>query len=155
MLAEPVFLPNVERLLRETPTEWRARIYAWQRCVVGEAGRAAVVHRAIEIEGRGSGTMSLLDNELEAQPIMGCTSTSSPTMGLWASIQSPYPRQRPVHNLGYYVSSFEDGPKDQFMYDIPFSDTLVSPWKHLYGYTMRYNIGMILWEKEMDRNDRA
>ena len=117
-----------------------ARLCAWWRRVIGQVGED--VREATGVEGR-MGMYYVLPghNELEARQVMGSgsfpsTSTSS-VEALWfyghpysqTNIPLPCPPPEDLHNLGHYIPSFEDDPKNRFMDEIAFTDTPASPRK--------------------------
>ncbi|KAF8490802.1 histone acetylation protein-domain-containing protein [Russula emetica] len=117
-----------------------ARLCAWWRRVIGQVGED--VREAIGAEGR-VGMYYVLPghNQLEARQVMGSgsfpsTSTSS-AEAQWiyghpysqTNIPLPCPPPEGLHNLGHYIPSFEDDPKNRFMDEIAFTDTPASPRK--------------------------
>lgn len=117
-----------------------ARLCAWWRRMIGQVGED--VREAIGVEGR-VGMYYVLPghNELEARQVMGSgsfpsTSTSSADEQ-WiyghpysqSNIPLPCPPPEGLHNLGHYIPSFEDDPKNRFMDEIAFTDTPASPRK--------------------------
>jgi regulator of Ty1 transposition protein 109 len=114
-----------------------ARLCAWWRHVMDQVG--GDVREAIGVEGRVD-MYHLLPghNELEAQQVMGiATSSSSTANPPWiyghpycqTNIPLPCPPPEGLHNLGHYIPSFEDDPKNRFMDEIAFTDTPASPRK--------------------------
>ena len=119
-----------------------ARLCAWWRRVIGQVGED--VREAIGVEGR-VGMYYVLPghNELEARQVMGSgsfPSTSTSTSSAepqWiyghpysqTNIPLPCPPPEGSHNLGHYIPSFEDDPKNRFMDEIAFTDTPASPRK--------------------------
>ena len=96
------------------------------------------VRGAIGVEGRVDMYYVLPGhNELEAQQVMGSGISSSTSRRQWiyghpysqTNIPLPCPPPEGVHNLGHYVPSFEDDPKNRFMDEIAFTDTPASPRK--------------------------
>ncbi|KAH9980018.1 histone acetylation protein-domain-containing protein [Lactifluus volemus] len=118
-----------------------ARLCAWWRRVLGQV--AGEVHEAMDVEGRVDMYYVLPGHsELEAQQVVGTTSlpsnsssTSTPLQWVYGhpysqtDIPLPCPPPEGLHNLGHYIPSFEDDPKNRFMDEIAFTDTPVSPRK--------------------------
>jgi len=113
-----------------------ARLCAWWRRVMGQVG--GDVREAVGVEGRVDMYYVLPGhNELEAQQVMGSGISSSTSGPQWiyghpysqTNIPLPCPPPEGVHNLGHYVPSFEDDPKNRFMDEIAFTDTPASPRK--------------------------
>jgi regulator of Ty1 transposition protein 109 len=118
-----------------------ARLCAWWRRVLGQV--AGEVREAMGVEGRVDMYYVLPGHsELEAQQVVGGTSfpsntSSAPAKLHWVyghpysqtDIPLPCPRPEGLHNLGHYIPSFEDDPKNRFMDEIAFTDTPVSPRK--------------------------
>ena len=119
-----------------------ARLCAWWRRIISQVG--VDVREAIGVEGH-VGMYYVLPghNELEARQVMGSgfypstsTSTSS-TEAQWiyghpysqSNIPLPCSPPEGLHNLGHYIPSFEDDPKNRFMDEIAFTDTPASPRK--------------------------
>ena len=131
--------PNSSDYPRKRPLS-DARLCAWWRRVLGQVGRE--VREEMGSEGRVDMYYVLPGhNELEAQQVVGGTSfpsnSSSAPMLHWVyghpysqtNIPLPCPRPEGLHNLGHYIPSFEDDPKNRFMDEIAFTDTPVSPRK--------------------------
>ncbi|KAI0264029.1 histone acetylation protein-domain-containing protein [Gloeopeniophorella convolvens] len=107
-----------------------ARLCAWWRRVLGHV--AADVRAAA---GR-VGMYYVLPghNELEALQVTGGAPGAD---GAWlyghpySQTDIPLPCAPPegTHNLGHYIPSFEDDPKNRFMDEIAYTDTPVSPRK--------------------------
>ncbi|KAI9463804.1 histone acetylation protein-domain-containing protein [Russula earlei] len=115
-----------------------ARLCAWWQRVFNQVG--ADMREAVGGEGRVEMYYVLPGhNELEAQQVMGgasfpSTSTATPQWLYghpYTQTKIPLPCSPPegLHNLGHYIPSFEDDPKNRFMDEIAFTDTPVSPRK--------------------------
>jgi regulator of Ty1 transposition protein 109 len=118
-----------------------ARLCAWWRRVLGQV--AGEVREAMGVEGRVDMYYVLPGHsELEAQQVVGTTSfpsnsSSASTPLHWVyghpysqtNIPLPCPPPEGLDNLGHYIPSFEDDPKNRFMDEIAFTDTPVSPRK--------------------------
>ncbi|KAI0301151.1 histone acetylation protein-domain-containing protein [Multifurca ochricompacta] len=140
-----------------------ARLCAWWRRVLGQVG--ADVQEAMGSEGRVDMYYLLPGhNKLEAQQVMGCTSflSNSPppaTMPPWVyghpysqtSIPLPCPPPEGLHNLGHYIPSFEDDPKNRFMDEIAFTDTPISPRKRARTSATRDGVDLEPREGEKER----
>lgn len=127
--------PNSSDFLDKHPLS-DARLCAWWRRVMGQVG--ADVREAIGEEGRVDMFYVLPGhNELEAQQVMGNVTSSSTAKQHWiyghpysqTNIPLPCPPPEGPHNLGHYIPSFEDDPKNRFMDEIAFTDTPASPRK--------------------------
>lgn len=127
-----------------------ARLCAWWHRVIGQVGED--VREAIGVEGRVEMYYVLPGhNELEAQQVMGSGSfpstSSSTARPQWIyghpysqkNIPLPCPPPEGSDNLGHYIPSFEDDPKNRFMDEIAFTDTPVSPRKRARTDTSRNN----------------
>lgn len=119
-----------------------ARLCAWWRQVLGQVGEDAREALGVDaVEGRVHAYYVLPGhNELEAQQVMGVgfpPPSSSSVAVQWVyghpysqtRIPLPCPRPEGLQNLGHYIPSFEDDPKNRFMDEIAFTDTPVSPRK--------------------------
>ena len=114
-----------------------ARLCVWWRRILGQVGED--VREVLGAEGRVDAYYVLPGhNELEAKQVMGDRSFSS-AAAQWvyghpySQTHIPLPCSRPdgLHNLGHYIPSFEDDPKNRFMDEIAFTDTPVSPRKRV------------------------
>jgi regulator of Ty1 transposition protein 109 len=141
-----------------------ARLCAWWRHLMGQVG--GNVREAMGTEGRVDMYHVLPGhNELEAQQVMGIVTSSSTAKPLWiyghpyCQTNIPLPCFPPegLHNLGHYIPSFEDDPKNRFMDEIAFTDTPASPRKRPRTETKRHSgddpaSGDA--EREKEKNDR-
>ncbi|KAI0287970.1 histone acetylation protein-domain-containing protein [Russula brevipes] len=128
-----------------------ARLCAWWRRVIGQVG--GEVREVIGAEGRVDMYYVLPGhNELEAQQW---------TYGhpyCQTNIPLPCPPPEGLHNLGHYIPSFEDDPKNRFMDEIAFTDTPVSPRKRARTSAPRFDGNESAprdGDKDKDRKGRA
>ena len=116
-----------------------SRLCVWWRRVLGQVGEEA--RKALGVEGWVDAYYVLPGhNELEAQLVMRdrvLPSGPSSAAVQWVyghpysqtRIPLPCPRPDGLHNLGHYIPSFEDDPKNRFIDEIAFTDIPVSPRK--------------------------
>ena len=118
-----------------------ARLCVWWRRILSQIGEDT--REILGVEGRVDAYYVLPGhNELEAQQVMGdrlSLSNSSSAAVQWVYghpysqtyIPLPCPRPDGLQNLGHYIPSFDDDPKNRFMDEIAFTDTPVSPRKRV------------------------